>query len=716
MSDATVQPPSRLRRAVRFARAFLRGQISASHLASTVIRVTRFRQWGPRVLPRPVWQELMLPGGRHHEYLVYVQDLNIRLTLQLERLKDIEQYAADLRVQHDAEVETLHAHHAQALDDAYLQAEVQQRRLMEESEAQRRRVLVESERLLAALRTEQEGTRRAWAEETSGLLARLQADADARVESLRATLQAEHASQLAAALTDHQSALAGERTRHETELAALREQHDAATAATHAHYATQLGAASVEREAALAAMQQQAAGDIARIEAAAGAAVEQAEAARREAAAKVRESLVSVIHQLQEAQAQIILAHHGGEAAIAPRSPELNLEHMSAEEGLTFSGAFAEGVRSWASALRRRTEDLALASQGFFEALEGAVFELESPGPVSKALLEGWREGKSGAEMLRAMVASADPHLASRHARAVLPGLASQRAFPTSVRDRMPARINQFQIVDVGSEMLRYERDIYASLNDSWKCKAIGFDPFECAADGGSINVVRPDGLRVKTIPHLVGDGREVDFHINLTPATSSTLPANHALTRQFGLLDVSLREVENRRMPTSRLDDLLAEGGLFDDRIDFLKIDVQGATMDVLSNARQTLGRCLVVHVEAEFAEIYAGERLFAEADQLLRLEGFDFVDFHALGRMPYSAFDGAGSQKFHRGRMLWADAIYVRGLDGREMLAGDDLLRVAVIMHEIYNKQDVAAELLARYDHAVNGDLAALYLDGGS
>ena len=125
----------------------------------------------------------------------------------------------------------------------------------------------------------------------------------------------------------------------------------------------------------------------------------------------------------------------------------------------------------------------------------------------------------------------------------------------------------------------------------------------------------RPDGRVIHVYPYLIADGTEVTFHINHFDATSSILASNHTLTQPFGLLDKAVETVSTQRLPSWRLDDVLAD----ETAVDLLKIDVQGAAHIVLDGARALLCRTLVCHVEAEFAPVY-GERLFADIDTLLR------------------------------------------------------------------------------------------------
>jgi len=294
-----------------------------------------------------------------------------------------------------------------------------------------------------------------------------------------------------------------------------------------------------------------------------------------------------------------------------------------------------------------------------------------------------------------------------------LPIFAAERPFPLPWPRDLPA----LRIVDVGSQELSTERDIHAPLRDGAPVEIIGFDPFARTtadtADQACVNVIRADGARIKTFPTLLADGSEVTFHINRYDPTSSILPSNHRLTRQFGLLDLAVETIETRKLWSRRMDDVLPIDGPAA-RIDLLKIDVQGAAHVLLQNAPKVLANTLICHVEAEFSPVYLGENLFSEIDALLRAAGFCFVDFFSLGRQRYASFETSRERAFHRGRTLWADCIYVRGLDTEGALSAEDLFRAAYIVHCCYNKQDVVAELLRRRDAIIDTTLLDDYVLG--
>ena len=344
--------------------------------------------------------------------------------------------------------------------------------------------------------------------------------------------------------------------------------------------------------------------------------------------------------------------------------------------------------------------------QAFVDELQRMLFEVHETTSQSRSAAVLVAGNQPVEDTFATLVNLSEPAHGARPFQYVLPFLAPSVPFALA----WPAHMAPLRVVDVGSQELDFEHDMFAPLRNVAPVEVIGFDPFApvSGAPDTAVEVRRPDGGPTRTYGHLLADGGPVTFHVNRFDATSSTLPANHVLTRPFGLLDLALQTTETRELPSRRLDDTAANTA----PVDLLKIDVQGAAYTVLNHGRTVLQHTLVCHVEAEFAPVYLGERLFAEIDELLREEGFGFVDFFSLGRQRYAAFEGSRARAFHRGRTLWADCIYVRGIDTHEGLTADELFRQALIMHVCYNKQDLTAELLGRSDTLVGGSLRDAYI----
>lgn len=148
-------------------------------------------------------------------------------------------------------------------------------------------------------------------------------------------------------------------------------------------------------------------------------------------------------------------------------------------------------------------------------------------------------------------------------------------------------------------------------------------------------------------------------------------------------------------------LDQLAERHGL--DRVDFIKIDTDGADYEVLTGGRHILGRTLAVQVEAQFnGPLHPQSNLFCNIDLFLRQQGFFLFDMdvwrYSRAALP-SPFLWDAPMQTTRGQAVWGDVLYLRDLGASpaqaDGWAASDLLRLAALF-EAFGLADCAAEIL--------------------
>jgi FkbM family methyltransferase len=119
----------------------------------------------------------------------------------------------------------------------------------------------------------------------------------------------------------------------------------------------------------------------------------------------------------------------------------------------------------------------------------------------------------------------------------------------------------------------------------------------------------------------VLGDTRrEVEFYRQAESATSSMLRIDENVLG--GHLDTSVAEVT--RHTAVPLDELLLNDTR---RIDFLKIDVQGAELLVLKGATNVLQRTSYIWIEVSFKPLYEGSATFDEVYRYMNNSGFRLI-----------------------------------------------------------------------------------------
>jgi FkbM family methyltransferase len=256
------------------------------------------------------------------------------------------------------------------------------------------------------------------------------------------------------------------------------------------------------------------------------------------------------------------------------------------------------------------------------------------------------------------------------------------------------------QVIDVGAMDLGGE--IYDPLVKAGIASVLGFECVQAECD--KLNAMARESRAY--LPYAIGDGTVRAFHECNFPMTSSLLEPNSGLLDRFQNLENLTQVVKKHMFATKRLDDIPQITGA-----DFLKLDVQGAELDVLNGGDRVLAEALVVHTEVEFVEMYKGQPLFAEVDQRLRKSGFVFHKFTGISGRTFKPLIANNDINMSTGQMLWADAVYVKDFMALDRLPPEKLLRLAVILHLVYESCDLAMQALVAYDRQSSASVAQNY-----
>jgi FkbM family methyltransferase len=137
---------------------------------------------------------------------------------------------------------------------------------------------------------------------------------------------------------------------------------------------------------------------------------------------------------------------------------------------------------------------------------------------------------------------------------------------------------------------------------------------------------------------------------------------------------------------------------------IDFFKLNVQSAELEILKGARDILGSVLGLELEMSFVESYLGRPFFSDLDVFLRGKGFHFFDLlglHNMGRAhsPVTSMHTPGLNPY-QGQLIEAHGLYFRDpiASKLDLSAGptpSKLLKLASVA-EIYGQVEYAFELL--------------------
>jgi FkbM family methyltransferase len=263
-----------------------------------------------------------------------------------------------------------------------------------------------------------------------------------------------------------------------------------------------------------------------------------------------------------------------------------------------------------------------------------------------------------------------------------------------------------FNIVDLGAVPLEGMPEPFLALLNLFprsRISAFELDPVLCEKLNGQAR----SGLRYYAYP--IGRTEESrTLYETVSPVCASLYEPDERFADVYNDLDV-MRLKSTTTVRTTSLDTFVRENGL--GNIDFIKMDVQGAELDVLQGGTTTLSSVLAIVSEVEFVPLYKEQPLYGDIDAYLRERDFMLRKFLTFSGRVMKSLAIDGNPNFPS-QLMWADALFTCDLTDPRGLSGEQLLKLAVLL-DLYNTGDGALYLLRQHDRSHGSALAAPYLE---
>lgn len=259
--------------------------------------------------------------------------------------------------------------------------------------------------------------------------------------------------------------------------------------------------------------------------------------------------------------------------------------------------------------------------------------------------------------------------------------------------------INPIGLVDIGARW---------GVQRPWnnfpeKClRYFGFDADaeECAR----LNSANKHNGSVVYLPAALFD-RESDVTLYLTAeegCSSVYEPNDQILNRYFFKENWSVKK--EIKVRTTTLNNVFLKNKIDPD---FVKIDTQGAELNILKGAADYLDSVIGLELEVEFLEVYKGQPLFSDVDSFVRGKGFELFDLNR-----YWA-NRSNMSKYHlnRGQIVFGDAVYFRAPDSFYALSmspeqrKEKLLKMVLVL-SLYGFFDSAVDYINHDSSPLNSE----------
>ena len=191
----------------------------------------------------------------------------------------------------------------------------------------------------------------------------------------------------------------------------------------------------------------------------------------------------------------------------------------------------------------------------------------------------------------------------------------------------------------------------------------------------------------IKFFANALGKKKESrKFYETNHPMCSSLYEPNEKLLRLYNNFSVAyLKNITE--IKTISLDDFIKEQNI--GLIDFIKIDIQGAELDVFHGATKSLKNVVTIVSEVEFIPHYINQPLFGDVCSFLDKNNLMFHKFLALrGRTLKPVV--LGNDINFATQHIWSDAVFIKNILKISELNNSQLLKLAIFSY-LYGSPDL-------------------------
>lgn len=244
------------------------------------------------------------------------------------------------------------------------------------------------------------------------------------------------------------------------------------------------------------------------------------------------------------------------------------------------------------------------------------------------------------------------------------------------------------EVMDVGAAAIA-EVPIYKVLLEKRMARLTAFD-----GDARQITAIENAyGKDLVTVfNYFLFDGGKHDIYLCAPASGMSSLfkPKVEALSFFNGFSKFGeVQSIEN--IETTRLDDIENAKSP-----DFLKMDVQGAELEILKNGSNKLKDCLAVQLEVSYFNLYEKQPSFGELDVYLRELGYIPHMFLDVKRWAIAPTIFNGNFRVPGNQLLESDIVYVKNPLRLDELNVIQLKKLAILAHYSFKSFDFCVRLL--------------------
>ena len=250
-----------------------------------------------------------------------------------------------------------------------------------------------------------------------------------------------------------------------------------------------------------------------------------------------------------------------------------------------------------------------------------------------------------------------------------------------------------FTILEIGALPVEGQQEPFHQLLDIFpESRIIAFEVDKDLCE--QLNQKAKRGIR--NFPVALGRTEERrPFYVTNHPMCSSLYKPNERLVSLYNNMEVAmLKSIEF--IETVSLDYFAKENNI--DSVDFIKIDIQGAELDVFQGGPNTLDEVILLVSEVEFIHQYLEQPLFGDVCSFLGKKGMMFHKFLRTGGRSLKPIVMGNDPNFPV-QYIWSDAVFIKEIFKIPDLSSSKLLKLGLLAF-IYGSPDLTHYCFKFYD----------------
>ena len=249
-----------------------------------------------------------------------------------------------------------------------------------------------------------------------------------------------------------------------------------------------------------------------------------------------------------------------------------------------------------------------------------------------------------------------------------------------------------FRALEIGALDVGHKEKFHKILEYFPGSEIIGFEVDENTCE--KLNSQAKNGI--KYFPNALGLKKETrTFYETNAPMCCSLYKPNDRLLRLYNNLEVSYLRKESK-IDTIDLDTFIEENSI--GIIDFIKIDVEGAELEIFKGGIRTLKDITFIVSEVEFIQHHDNQPLFGEISKFLSQSDFMFHKFLGLAGRTLKPLI-LNDEPHFASQHIWSDAVFIRDILKIRNLTSDQLLKLSVFA-SLYESLDLTYFCLNQHD----------------